>query len=139
MPEDWAKINAMAGQMDAVMVGSPGELDNNPLAQATAGESIANGLRPDDKFWHDLKLQPPVIRTDTRWCPDYDESVSTTPLLRAFVYDRQADAHAWVPLAARQRVGPRSRTRTGTRTRSVRPTTTPTANTSSIVRTPIRH
>ena len=42
------------------MVGSPGELDNNPLAQATAGESIANGLRPDDKFWHDLKLQPPV-------------------------------------------------------------------------------
>lgn len=102
MPEDWPAINAMAEQMDAVMVGSLGELDGNPLAQAAAAQVIAEGLRPDDKFWQDLKLPLPAINTDTRWCPDYDEADTATPRVRAFVYDRRADAHVWVPLTDRQ-------------------------------------
>lgn len=98
MPEDWPAINAMAEQMDAVIVSTPGELDNNPLAQATAAHVVQEAVRPDHSFWRDLNLEPPVVSTDTRWCPDYDESDTSIARVRALVYDRQADSYVKVPL-----------------------------------------
>ena len=96
LPEDWEAINAMADEMDRVMCTPAGELDANPKAQAAAAEKLRDALRPFvDHMFPEMSDEAPVLRIDTTWWPDYREGDTC---LRAFVYDRTADAWVWVPL-----------------------------------------
>jgi hypothetical protein len=96
MPEDWAAINAMAEQMDAVIRTPGGELDHNLKGQAAAAEKLQWALRPDTyDLFNELNLEQPATGLDTTWFPDYQDGDTC---LRAYVYNRLSDGWVWVPL-----------------------------------------
>ncbi|WP_078294195.1 hypothetical protein [Mycobacterium sp. D16R24] len=92
MPEDQEAINVMAAQMDQVLADNQlgGELDGNPLAQATASEIVCSVLRPRDI---DPNWEPDAPYVDTRWCPEGQQAV-----VRVLVVSRRTGEAVWVPL-----------------------------------------
>lgn len=98
LPEDWADIAAVAGAIDQETCQLNGEFDNNPIAQALAGEMVskAMGFQAPDPWaipdglsasaaqaacaesvstpWGE-KL---TLQYDTRWCPGFDEADPNT-------------------------------------------------------------